>query len=388
MHPKRTRFLALVVVSCLAVSSCSPLPGSGPGAGAIENVAQQPEATYTLVNVTQRVADLLSSSETMPLANAFGGGAKPRMFRIGVGDVVTVSIWEASENGLFSAGGARPGGSQIPEQVVSEDGSITVPYAGTIKVAGRTSQEVKLDIEKSLSRMAVEPQVLVNVVKNNSSAVTVTGEVNSSGRYPLSPGGGNRLVDVIAMAGGPRIAAHQLAVQISRGAKTETLPLEQLISSTRDNIFLQPNDIITLVRQPRSFTVFGAAISNASVPFDESELYLNQALAKVGGLNDNRANAKGLFVYRRESTSVVRSVAGNVHSTNADGTVNVIYQIDLRDPAGFFVLKSFKVKNRDLIYVANSSLAEVRKFSLLVNASVSPLAQAASAASRIQGLND
>jgi polysaccharide export outer membrane protein len=329
----------------------------------------------------------MASEKERPLAVAFGSARKTSSSLIGVGDVVTVSIWEASDNGLFSSGTSRQGGTQIPEQPVSETGTIVVPYAGIVRVAGRTPQEVKVDVEKALSGMAVEPQVLVNVVKNNSNTVTVTGEVASSGRIPLT-GGGNRLMDVIATAGGPRMESHQLAVQITRGMRTETIPMEKLISDPRENIYVQPNDVVTLIRQPRSFTVFGATMTNASVQFDESQLYLNQALAKVGGLNDERANARGVFIYRRQPVGEVRKLIPTARPMHADGTVNVIYQVDLKDPSGFFILKSFKVSNGDLVYIANSSLAEIRKFSTLISTTVSPVVQGAAVATNFNSLGN
>lgn len=381
---KRILLLSAAAASVMATSSCTVLPSSGPSAGAVQAEAKGQESPYVLVNVTQGVADALSGSQDTPLSAVFGSRKRSGVSSIGLGDTIVVSIWEASENGLFSN---RQGGTHLPQQVVSEAGTISVPYAGEIRVAGKTPESVKKEIEARLGSMAVEPQVLVNVVANNSNAVTVTGEVARSGRIPLMPGGAT-LMDVIAMAGGPRSESHQLAVQITRGLRTETLPMEQLISDPRENISILPNDVITLIRQPRSFTVFGATMANASIQFDESQLYLNQALAKVGGLNDDRANARGIFVYRREPLALVRNFDASARPMHADGTVNVIYQIDLREPTGFFVLKSFKVKNRDLVYIANSSLAEVRKFSTLVSTTVSPLVQGAAVANNLNNLNN
>lgn len=385
MHFHRRWMLASAVAICTMATSCTVIPSSGPSVGEIQKGSKTVDTPYVLINVTQTVADLLSRAQDKPLSVAFGSARKTSSSTIGVGDTVTVSIWEASENGLFSSTNSRQSGAQIPEQPVAENGMIVVPYAGTVRAAGRTPQEVKAQIEKALSGMAVEPQVLVNVVKNNSNTVTVTGEVAASGRIALNAGG-QRLLDVIASAGGPRTEAHQLAVQITRGMRTETMPMEKLISDPRENIYVQPNDVITLIRQPRGFTVFGASMANASLQFDESELYLNQALAKVGGLNDDRANAKGVFIYRREPVEEVRQFIPTARPMHSDGTVNVIYQIDLKDPSGFFILKSFKVQNRDLIYIANSSLAEIRKFSSLIGTTVSPVVQGAAVATNVNSL--
>ena len=371
---------------CVALSSCT-MPSSGPSAGVIASGAKEQYAPYTLINVTPNVVTILSETFEKQLAQSLGNAKKRSSALIGVGDTVAISIWEASPDGLFSSGAGRGGGTQIPEQPVSEAGTISVPYAGVIKAAGRTPDQVKDSIEQALVRMAVQPQVLVSVVKNVSNTVTVTGEVARSDRIPLSPRG-EKLLDVIAMAGGPRIESHQLSVQITRGSRTETVPMERLISDPRENIFVQPDDVVALIRQPRSFTVFGASTQNASVQFDESQLFLNQALAKVGGLNDERANAKGVFIYRTESTEMLRQLVPGKQLASYGPTTNVIYQIDLSDPSGFFLLKSFSLRNRDLIYIANSSLAEVRKFATLVSSTAAPVAQAASLSNTLTDLKN
>lgn len=374
-----------LIATCLSATSCTVLPTSGPSAGTIASASQGTYAPFTLVEVTPRVIQILSQRVDQQLAATFGSARKRSSSVIGVGDTVVVSIWEASGNGLFAAPSTSRGngGTQIPEQPVSQNGTITVPYAGTIKAANKTPDEVKVEIEQALKGMAVEPQVLVSVVKNVSNTVTVTGEVAQSGRIALSLRG-ERLLDVIAMAGGPRIEAHQLAVQLTRGSRTETIPMERIISDPSENVYVQPDDMVTLIRQPRSFTVFGATTANASIQFDEAQLYLNQALAKVGGLNDERANAKGIFIYRTESAALVRQLVPGKQIPAMGDSVNVIYQINLSDPSGFFLLKSFSVRNKDLIYIANASLAEVRKFATLVGSTVAPAVQAAAVSNSLQ----
>lgn len=380
----RLSLLSSALSSVLVLSSCNSLSGSGPSVGAIRSDAKVIEAPYVLAPVTQNVEDLLAHVQGSALSAAFSASRPRSSSTIGVGDALSVTIWEASRDGLFSLG--VQGSTQIPPQIVSENGTISVPYAGTVKVTGRSPVSVKAAIEKALSRMAVEPQVLVKVVNNNSNAVTVTGEVAVSGRVPLKAGG-DRLLDIIAEAGGPRKPSQQLAVQITRGLRTETVPMEELISDPRDNVYVQSDDIVTLIRQPRSFTVFGATMANASIQFDETQLELDQGLAKVGGLNDEKANAQGVFVYRREPIEIVHAFAPSARAMNADGTVNVIYQINLKDPSGFFILKNFQIKNGDLIYIANSSLAEIRKFATLLSTLATPVAQGASLVKSIDRLS-
>ncbi|MFX9150255.1 polysaccharide biosynthesis/export family protein, partial [Acinetobacter baumannii] len=80
-------------------------------------------------------------------ANHFGDYRPPQSRVIGIGDVINVTIWEASAGGLFSSpvvDRASPGThtAVIPDQVVEQDGAISVPYAGRIHVAGLTPPKV------------------------------------------------------------------------------------------------------------------------------------------------------------------------------------------------------------------------------------------------------
>ena len=80
----------------------------------------------------------------------------PRGITLGIGDIVSVTIFEAEAGGLFlpSEAGARPGNFvTLPDQIVDSDGNITVPYAGTIRAAGRTPLEVQQAIIEALTRL-------------------------------------------------------------------------------------------------------------------------------------------------------------------------------------------------------------------------------------------
>jgi hypothetical protein len=77
----------------------------------------------------------------------------PPRITLGIGDVVSVTIFEAEPGGLFipSEPGARPGNFvTLPDQMVDSNGNITVPYAGTIRAVGRTPSEVQQAITEAL----------------------------------------------------------------------------------------------------------------------------------------------------------------------------------------------------------------------------------------------
>src|SRR3977135_4125571 len=172
--------------------------------------------------------------------------------RVGIGDTVAVRIWEAGAGGLFSAPlvadrfstGSKS--ATIPDQVVGRDGAITVPYAGRIPVAGRTTRDVQTIVEHALQGKAIHPQVLVNGVQSVENTVTVTGEVAKGDRVPLSVKG-DRVLDVIAAAGGIRAPVNETYVQLSRGDVTERVAMTRVTSDPKENIYMRANDVLTLI---------------------------------------------------------------------------------------------------------------------------------------------
>ena len=211
----------------------------------------------------------------------------------------------------------RPG-TRIPDQQVGSDGAISVPYAGRIAVADRTPSEVGRKIEELLGPKALDPQALVVIKRSVANSVSVAGEVIGGKRVPLSAGG-DRLLQVIAAAGGARAPVHDTFVRLSRAGVTATLPLARLVSDPAQDIFAEPGDVLTLVRQPQTFTVFGAVGRNAigansAITFTSDRLSLAEALAKAGGLLDERADPRAVFLFRYEPESVVRALGQPIAS--------------------------------------------------------------------------
>ena len=370
---------------CVALSSCT-MPSSGPSANKIQSGAKETYAPYTLINVNPNVVSALDQNLDQQLAVTLGNSRKRSSALIGVGDTVAISIWEASPDGLFSSGAGRGGGTQIPEQPVSEAGTISVPYAGVIQAANRTPDQVKEAVEKALIRMAVQPQVLVSVVKNVSNTVTVTGEVASSGRIPLSPRG-EKLLDVIAIAGGPRMESHQLSVQITRGRRTETIPMERLISDPTENIYVQSDDVVALIRQPRSFTVFGASTANASVQFDESQLY-PQPGACQGRRPERRTGQCQGCVHLSDGVDEAASppdAGKGFFLLRPDSQRHLPGRSD-RSERLLPVERVYAAQSRPDLYCEFVTCRSSRKFATLVSSTAAPIAQAASVSNTLSDL--
>jgi polysaccharide biosynthesis/export protein len=184
---------------------------------------------------------------------------------------------------------------------------------------------------------------------------------------------GERLLDALAASGGVRQPLGKVTVQVTRQnldesnrrvARSAALPLESIIADPTQNIILQPGDIVSVVHLPNSFTVLGAATKNEEINFEAQGITLAQALARSGGLRDERANARGVFIFRFEDPAVLDDLKPT--RTTLDGRVPVVYRVDLKDPGTFFVAQDFPVRNKDVIFVSNAPAADLQKFLNLV----------------------
>ena len=370
-----------VAVGCLLVAplaACSSLGASGPSAATVSAAKHQTlaNAQIQVIDVTDTVARQVIAGSRASLFSETLGDAPPTGSIIGRGDMLQVSIWEAPPAVLFgttTSFGATPSSTLIstsagtglktslPDMMVDDNGLIRVPFAGSIRAAGRTPREVEREITARLTGKAHEPQVSVQISNNASANVTVVGEVTTNARVPLTPKG-ERLLDVLASTGGVKQPVGKITIQISRDGRVANMPLEAVIRDPAQNIRLGPNDVVTALYQPFSFTSLGATGVSAEVNFESTGVTLAQALGRVGGLKDDRANIRGAFIFRLEDPAALDAAVAATARRTPDGRIPVIYRIDLRNPATFFVAQSFPMRNKDILYVSTAPLSDFQRF--------------------------
>jgi polysaccharide biosynthesis/export protein len=287
------------------------------------------------------------------------------------------AVAESASNGNLEAlleaavQSGRPG-TRIPDQQVGLDGAISIPYAGRIVAAGHTPEEVQRTIEQRLASKAIEPQALVVISRNFANSVSVEGEIVGGKRLALSPGG-ERLLQLIAAAGGARAPVHETFVRLSRGGVTATVPLATLVADPAQDIFAEPGDVVTLVRRPQTFSVFGATGKNTAITFNSEKLSLSEALGKAGGLLDDRADPSAVFLFRYEPVDVVRALGQPVATGAPPGLSPIAYRLDLREAKSYLLARQFPVHDKDIIFVADAESQAVYKFFLVLSQIVGPV---------------
>jgi polysaccharide biosynthesis/export protein len=367
-------FVPVLAALSILVGGCAYIPTSGPSvkevnASAATGAIQVVDVDASVVQqlVTHRKQKLFSESLTPAVESGY---------RVGAGDVIEVSIWEAPPATLFSNSSIDPRTQAstravtLSDLLVDNEGTIRIPFAGRVQASGQTLGAIEAEIVKRLTGKANQPEVLVRLVKNTSLNATVVGEVNTSVRFPLSPSG-EKLLDAIAAAGGVRQSVNKITIQLTRGKDVFAMPLDSIIRDPRQNVPLIRGDVITALYQTNSFTALGATGKNEEVPFEAQGISLAQALGRSGGLQDSRSDARGVFIFRFEPKPALKWATEPV--TTADDLVPVVYRIDLKNPNSFFVMQGFAINNKDLLYVSNAPAAELQKFLNVVFSVAYPL---------------
>jgi polysaccharide export outer membrane protein len=365
----------------LTLSGCAGwLPSSGPSTKQIEEAVATPpeEDIIALITIDPTTNTRLAISKKKTSFSEFFLASPRPSYAANPGDSLTVTIWEANPPMLFGmtpagvlAGTKTGQATTLPEQMVGVDGFISVPFAGRIPVANKSVSQIESIITQALQGKANLPQVLVQITQNTTSNVTVVGEVTNSVMLPLTPKG-ERVLDAVAAAGGVKQSVEKITVQLSRQSKVQTMTLESIIQDPKQNIQLAPGDVLTAFYQPYTFTALGASGKNDEISFEGKGITLSQALGRVGGIQDNRADAKGVFVFRFEDRDAL-SPQVQPKATAADGRVPVVYRLDLSDPAAFFMAQNFVLNDKDVLYIANAPSVELQKFLNILVSAIYPI---------------
>lgn len=358
-----TRTAASLMIFAL-LAGCSTLPRDGPSGSGVVKSASTPErqGDYAMVDLDFALSERLKAAPARSFSTLALASSDAPTDIIGVGDTLAVSIFEPSGSlfGARSSGTSVQSGNQsLPPLVVDRNGAIAVPFAGSVSVQGMTPAQASAAVRRALIGKVGNPQVIVTLADNASNAVTVLGEVREPGRKPLAANS-DRILDVIAAAGGSSRSVYDVTVRIQRGGQTYSAPMSIVTTEFNENVRLQRGDQINLVYQPRRFSSFGAFNAVARTDLPPGPLTLAEALSGVGGLDSNLANAKSVLVFRFERPEVAEALG--IQQPSTPRGVPVVYRLNLNEGSGFFIASNFQIEPDDIIYAPRSGAAEARKF--------------------------
>lgn len=350
----------------LVLAGCETLPADGPSIGAIEETADLSDGTGLGIEIYDLNGATVAAMGKTPLANVYAGlgSAKAgRAIAARSGDRIAIRIWEVSPDGLFSS---HSEGTNLIETTVSRDGDIFVPYVGEMVVRGLGEKEIRAKLLTELAGKASDPQIQVEILSSPGNSVSITGGVAQPGQYPLQSGE-LELLDAISVAGGTQTPKHETRISLLRDGRTRELMLSDVFADPRNNVTMQPGDVLELSHLPRRYTAFGAVRRSGQVDFPSEVLTLEQALARSGGLNAIAASTTSVFLFRFENS---RRLAGAGLQSSPNATTPAIYRINMSEPSAFFWARGFEVQDNDVLYVATAPASELSKFLTMI---VTPL---------------
>lgn len=366
--------LLVVSIVALMLAGCATLPSSGPTGGQIRK-----SLTTSSVDGRVRLIEMTGPSD-LPVAPArastpFVDRAPPPTDMVGPGDVLDIAVYEA---GVTLFGGSLRAASdavtfdpsakveKLPSIRVDDLGEIQLPYSGRLHVAGHTVSEVEKLIRRSLHGLSQNPQILVTIREAITNSVIVGGEVGRPGRLVLAT---NResLSDAVALAGGYKGDAKDLILRLQRQEISSDFRLSDLLEGPERDLRVYPGDRLSVLRQPRSFSVLGAPGRVEQVPFSGPTVSLAEAVATAGGSNQSIGDPAAIFVFR--------------YHAKPDGSDEeaVVYHLDMMKAGAYFLSQRFAMRDKDVLYIGNARANQPSKLIQIISQLFAPLVTVTSA---------
>lgn len=335
--------ITIVLTTFVLLSGCTI-----PRAGFKSRLINQDDPHYRMVEVTPELK--LSDADTAPktIVDPIFAGNNWHWTSLAKGDVLHITILSSGGAGYLSnnASGDRADFENI---LVTDSNIVQVPYAGTIPVTGLDVTQLAEEIRERLSRVVLNPQVLITLTARTGAMVTIEGS-GKTGRYPLEQSM-NRLSHFLATAGVENTSADMMEVHVTRQQHYFNARLSDIYQYPALDIALQPDDRITLRQVTEYVNVLGAAGVQGKHALVQRHSSIVDALALAKGLNDNLADPQAVFLYKHNEAEQAKQ---QMRKPN-------IYHVDMSLPDSFFLAQAMRVEDGDIIYISNASLTDFAK---------------------------
>lgn len=360
-HFRRLAASVLCLGAVLALSACNAPRGAGFRSEvlAAHDMQGNAVADFSVFSVTRDSLPLISSWPRFGTKSYswIGHVEQPASLMIQPGDVLNITIWDADDNSLLIAQGARAANLQGVQ--VGSDGRIFLPFVGNMKVSGMSPETARSRIQEMLLNTVPSAQVQVNVDPGRANTATVVSGVRAPGVFPLADRNVS-LLSLIGAGGGVMDTIRNPQVRLFRGSKAYGIALDRLFEEPGLDTVVQGGDRIVVTDDDRYFLSLGAASSEALHPFPKAEVTALDAMSIVGGVASQRANPQGILILRDYPASAVRPVGGTpeapIFSPEGPPQDRIVFTIDLTKADGLFSAGKFQIQTGDLVYVTESPL--------------------------------
>ena len=340
----------LITASLVA---CGTLPRGAAVEREITETADDPDTNIAVYPVTRA---FLPSVKQWPGTGARGypwigqsHGSSAQVIR--GGDTLDILVWDSGENSLLTGSEQRV--ADLPKIRVSESGTIFVPYVGKVSVSGRTPDSARQMIQRKLEAIVPSAQVQLSMSEGRQNSIDLVGGVNNPGSV-LMPDNDFSVLAAISAGGGVATGLENPQVKLVRGHEIYATSVSRLYENPKLDTRLLGGDKVIVEGDSRYFLSLGAAGREAQHPFNRDKISALDALAIIGGLNDTRADLKGILILREYPTSAVSA------GTRGPRKNRVVFTLDLTSSDGLFSARNFFIHSGDLVLATESPLNNTR----------------------------
>jgi len=354
----KQHWLMLGCLAATALSGCAQLSPGNPSYSAREQsevrvpVQKGGEVVPENVKVKPITAELIidmfkaarpqravgsTASATPAQPSRIDPAAQTLDYRLGPGDIISIIVWDHPEL-TTPAGTFRS--AESAGTVVAEDGTIFYPYAGVIKVEGKTTREVRNILATKLTKYIEKVQIDVRMAQFRSKRVYVVGEVSKPGTQDITDIPMN-VIEAVNRAGGFTAEADYSRVLLTRRGVTYRVDIQAMYeeAATEQNAMLEPGDIVNVSdRSYNKIFVLGEVNKPGSMVMHKKRSTLADALGDAGYINQEKSSPRWIYVMR------------------SDSDIPELFHLDGRSPDAMLLADRFPLQPRDIVYVDTSDL--------------------------------
>lgn len=327
-----------------------------PRAAFKSNLINQDNPKYSLIEVTSTFQSTAHDDADKNVIDPIFSVSDWQWTSLTAGDVLHVTILSSGGAGYLSnnSNGDRADFSNI---FVANDLTVRIPYAGNIAVSGLDTTQLAEKITQKLSRVILNPQVLVTLTARTGAMVTVEGGRSKTGRFPLDQSM-NHLSHFLAAATFENLSADMTEISVTRNQHLFRVRLADIYQHPALDIALQPDDRITLRPIVEYVNVLGAAGVQGKHALVKRHSSVMDALALAKGLNDNLADPQAVFLFKHNEDELAKRQTRKLN----------IYHIDMSQPDSVFRARTLKIEDGDVLYISNASLTDFSKVKVAFDA--------------------
>lgn len=261
-------------------------------------------------------------------------------------DTIDLTVWDSEENSLITAPGAKL--VDMSELRVNARGQIFVPYIGYLRVADRTPDSARQLVEREMTAIVPSAQVQLRVTPGTRGSVSLVSGVQSPGTIPL-PEGHFTVLNLISQGGGPKELRNP-QIRLIRNGRTYLTGYESLLENPERDAVLLGGDKVALIQDDRYFRALGASGLEELIYFPKDEVTALDAMSMMRGLNERRANPKGVLILREYPPESVR------FDDEGPNNTRVVFAIDLTSSDGLFSAGRFRINPEDTVLATESPI--------------------------------